>query len=53
MRLKTTRLDRQGMIVQATLDGNKQKEVGVGYRVSKNTSLNRANVAKKDEFYSN
>ena len=39
------------MTVQATLDGNKQKEVGVGHCVSKNTSLNRANVAKEDEFY--
>ena len=35
----------------ATLDGNKQKEGMAVYRVSKNTSLNRASVAKEDEFY--
>ena len=37
--------------VQMILDGNSKKEGSVTYRVSKNTSLNRANVAKKDEFY--
>ena len=37
--------------VQMILDGNSKKEGSVAYRVSKNTSLNRANVAKKDEFY--
>lgn len=51
MRLKTTQLSRQGMIIQATLDGNTQKEGNVRCHVSNNTSLNRANVAKEDEFY--
>ena len=33
------------------LDNNSKKEDSVTYHVSKNTSLNKANVAKKDEFY--
>ena len=40
-----------GSLAQATLDGNKQKEGRVKYHVSKNAPLNRASVAKEDEFY--